>query len=172
MLKLHAKSCHRNNVFLGTPKDCYSCHQQADAHNGQFGTDCSACHNPSSWDNTDFDHNRTKFPLTNGHAGVACERCHSNGQFAGLATTCSTCHADPAFHAGMFGLDCASCHTVENWAAKYNGPHPGIADEGGSGVNHGGGTCRSCHTQTLREATCTQCHEGNPEGGGEGGDDH
>jgi hypothetical protein len=164
------ESCHRDNIFAGTPTDCYSCHQQQDAHNGQFGRDCSACHNPSSWDHVDFDHNRTMFPLTGGHAGVACERCHSNGQFAGLDTTCSSCHSDPAFHSGMFGLDCASCHTVENWAAKYSGPHPGIADEGGSGVNHGGGSCRSCHTQSLREATCTQCHEGNPESE-RGGDD-
>lgn len=166
------ESCHRNNVFAGTPTDCYTCHQQQDAHNGQFGKDCSACHNPSSWDHVDFDHNRTKFPLTGGHAGVACERCHSNGQFASLDTTCASCHSDPVFHAGMFGLDCASCHTVENWAAKYRGPHPGIADEGGSGVNHGGGPCRSCHTQTLREATCTQCHEGNPGSEGGGDDDH
>ena len=63
---------------------------------------------------------------------------------------------------------CAGCHTTTNWFATYTGPHPGIADEGGSGVNHGGGTCRDCHTQTLKTATCTKCHEGNPEGGGEG----
>jgi len=73
----------------------------------------------------------------------------------------------------MFGLNCATCHTTENWSAVYKGPHPGIADEGGRGVNHGGGSCRSCHTQTLHTATCTQCHKGNPggEGGGGGGHD-
>jgi hypothetical protein len=167
------ESCHQNNVFKGTPTDCYSCHQQDDDHNGQFGTDCSTCHNPSSWDNVDFDHNRSNFPLTGGHAGLACERCHSNGQFKGISTECASCHGDPVFHAGMFGLDCASCHSTNNWSARYNGPHPGIADEGGSGVNHGGASCRDCHTQTLSAATCTKCHDSNnPDGEGGGGEDH
>jgi hypothetical protein len=167
------ESCHVNKQFKGTPMDCYSCHQQDDNHNGKFGTDCSACHDPSSWDHVNFEHNRTNFPLTGAHTSLACERCHSSGQFAGLLTACSSCHTDPVFHAGMFGLNCATCHTTENWSAVYKGPHPGIADEGGRGVNHGGGSCRSCHTQTLHTATCTQCHKGNPggEGGGGGGHD-
>ena len=164
--EVDCESCHINNTFQGTPMDCYSCHQKDDHHNGQFGTDCAACHNPSSWEDTDFDHDRSNFPLRGAHAGLACERCHTNVQFSGLSTACSTCHNDPVFHAGMFGLDCAACHTVDNWSAAYNGPHPGIADEGGRGVNHGSGSCRSCHTQTLAAATCTQCHKGNPEGGG------
>jgi|WetSurMetagenome_2_1015567.scaffolds.fasta_scaffold03208_5 hypothetical protein len=157
-------SCHINKVYKGTPTDCYSCHQQQDAHGGQYGRDCAICHDPSSWEHVNFDHNNTQFPLTGAHAGVECQRCHSSGQFTGLSTSCSSCHGDPAFHAGMFGLECASCHTTSNWSAVYKGPHPGIADEGGSGVNHGGGGCRSCHTQTLSTATCTQCHSGNPGG--------
>lgn len=164
------EACHINKQFKGTPIDCYSCHQQNDEHNGQFGKDCSACHDPSSWDHVSFDHNKSKFPLTGAHANLDCQKCHASGQFAGLSTACVSCHSDPAFHTGMFGTDCASCHTTNNWSAAYNGPHPGIADEGGSGVNHGGGPCRSCHTQTLRTATCTQCHSGSP--GGEGGGGH
>ena len=172
----HAKaacdSCHANNVFVGTPADCYSCHQKDDEHAGRFGTDCSACHNPTSWKDATFDHNKSNFPLTGQHVGLACEQCHSTGQFAGLSTACAGCHGDPAFHAGMFGLDCARCHTTQNWFATYTGPHPGIADEGGRGVNHGGASCRQCHTQTLHTATCTACHNGNnPEGGGGGDDD-
>jgi hypothetical protein len=161
-------ACHTNKQFKGTPTDCYSCHQQDDNHNGQFGKDCSACHDPSSWDHVNFDHNKSKFPLTGAHTSLACEKCHSAGQFTGLSTACSSCHNDPVFHAGMFGLNCDTCHTTDNWSAVYKGPHPGIADEGGRGVNHGGGSCRSCHTQTLHAATCTQCHQGNP-GGGDGG---
>jgi len=160
------ESCHQNGVFKETPTDCLSCHKQDDAHNGRFGIDCSSCHIPTSWDNVTFDHNKT-FPLTGEHANVACEQCHTNNQFAGLSTACSSCHSDPVFHAGMFGLDCASCHTTGNWFAKYNGPHPGIADEGGRGVNHGGASCRDCHTQTLQTATCTACHSGNNPGGGD-----
>jgi hypothetical protein len=164
------ESCHVNKQFKGTPMDCYSCHRQDDNHNGNFGTDCFACHDPSSWDHVNFDHNRSKFPLTGAHTALTCEKCHSAGQFAGLSTTCSSCHTDPVFHAGMFGLNCVTCHTTDNWSAVYKGPHPGIADERGRGVNHGGGSCRSCHTQTLHAATCTECHKGNPEGGGGGHD--
>ncbi len=166
------EGCHQNNVFAGTPSDCYSCHQQDDEHGGQYGTNCAACHNPSDWEDATFDHNLSNFPLTGRHAGLTCEQCHSGGQFAGLSTSCASCHGDPAFHAGMFGLDCAACHSTQNWYAPYNGPHPGIADEGGSGVNHGGASCRDCHQPTLHTYTCLACHDSNTgEGGGDGGGD-
>lgn len=168
------ESCHRDNVFKGTPSDCYSCHRQDDEHDGQYGTDCAACHNPSDWEDADFDHSRSNFPLTGRHAGLACEQCHNAGQFTGLSTSCASCHGDPVFHAGMFGLDCAACHSTDNWYTRYDGPHPAIADEGGSGVNHGGASCRDCHTQTLSSATCLACHDSNnpdDEGGGDGGGD-
>jgi hypothetical protein len=167
--EIQCEACHQNGVYKGTPTDCYSCHKQNDDHDGKFGTDCSLCHNPSSWDNVDFDHNKSSFPLTGRHADLACEQCHSSGQFAGLPTTCVSCHSDPAFHSGMFGSDCAQCHTTANWYAPYNGSHPSIADEGGSGVNHGGASCRDCHTQTLHNATCTACHKNNNPGDGGGG---
>jgi hypothetical protein len=166
------ESCHVNGQFKSTSMDCYSCHQQDDEHDGQFGTDCAACHNPSDWDDADFDHNRSNFPLTGAHVGITCENCHASGQFAGLSAACVSCHADTVFHAGMFGLECADCHTTDNWFARYNGPHPGIADEGGSGVNHGGASCRDCHTQTLNSATCLACHDSNnPDGDGDHGGD-
>ena len=216
-VKIACESCHQNGMFVGTLSDCYSCHQKNDEHEGQYGTNCAVCHDPSDWDNAEFDHdltnfpsmncyschqqdekhegkygtdcaachnptdwkdatfdhNLSNFPLTGRHAGLACEQCHTTGQFAGLGTACANCHGDPAFHAGMFGFNCASCHSTENWFAVYNGRHPGIADEGGSGVNHGRASCRDCHTQTLHTATCTACHDGNnPDGeGGDGGDD-
>jgi hypothetical protein len=166
------EKCHINDVYQGTPTDCYSCHRQDDEHNGRFGTDCAACHTPTDWEDADFDHNRSNFPLTGRHVGLVCEQCHSTGQFAGLSPTCASCHGDPVFHAGMFGLDCVSCHTTDNWFARYNGPHPGIADEGGRGVNHGGASCRDCHTQTLRSATCLACHDSNnPDDDGDKKDD-
>jgi hypothetical protein len=166
--EVSCEQCHVNKVYKGTPTDCYSCHKQDDEHGGRFGTDCSLCHLPTTWDNVTFDHEKS-FPLTGKHEKVACEKCHVNSQFVGLPTNCSGCHSDPPFHAGMFGLNCISCHTTDNWSAPYRGPHPGIADEGGSGVNHGGASCRDCHTQTLHSATCVKCHSGNPDGGGGGG---
>jgi len=163
------EKCHVNGVFRCTPQDCYSCHAKDDNHDGKFGKDCSACHTTSSWKDATFDHNLSGFPLSGGHAGLPCERCHSGGQYSGLSASCSTCHGDPPYHAGLFGANCASCHDTNNWSAVYRGPHPGIANEGGRGVNHGSTSCHTCHTSTLHSATCTACHDGN--GGGDGGGD-
>ncbi|MCE9645104.1 MAG: hypothetical protein K8S20_03810 [Chloroflexi bacterium] len=166
------EKCHVDGAYKGTPKDCYSCHKDNDEHGGKFGTDCSACHTPKSWDDVTFDHNRTNFPLSGQHADVPCENCHKNGQFKDTPTACVSCHGYPAFHAGAFGANCADCHSVNSWVpAKFKGSHPGIADEGGSGVNHGGASCRTCHTSTVFEATCSACHSGNNFEGGGGGDD-
>ena len=152
--------CHVNNVFKGTPTDCYSCHKQRDAHNGQFGTDCSACHTTTKWDDVTFDHNKSNFPLTGAHASVACAQCHTGGQFKGLSTDCVSCHQDPAFHAGVLGTDCASCHTTTGWSpAQFNRSHPSFGEEGG--INHGGASCRTCHPDNVSTFTCLACHDSN-----------
>jgi hypothetical protein len=163
------EDCHKNNVFKGTPSDCYSCHAQQDEHNGQFGTDCSACHTPSDWDNATFDHSRSAFPLTGAHQQVDCEKCHVNAQFAGTPSACVNCHADPVFHVGAFGTDCASCHSTTAWSpAIFNQSHPEPSvGEGGNGINHGGTTCLTCHPTTVKEYTCLSCHTDNQGNGGE-----
>jgi Class III cytochrome C family. len=165
--------CHKNDVYQGVPSDCYSCHQKDDEHNGQFGTDCSACHTPNDWEDATFDHNLSAFKLDGAHTQVRCEQCHQNGVFKGTPSACISCHADPAFHAGAFGADCVSCHNTSNWnQAGFNLAHPEPSvDEGGSGITHGGATCRQCHPSTLQQAACTDCHDSNNPGDGEGGDD-
>ncbi|MDO9301150.1 MAG: cytochrome c3 family protein [Anaerolineales bacterium] len=171
-VNVRCEQCHVNNVFKGTPQDCYSCHQQDDEHNGEFGTDCSACHTPNNWDAATIDHNLFAFKLDGAHAQVRCEECHQNGVFKDTPSACVSCHADPAFHAGALGTDCASCHNTFNWnQASYNLSHPEpSADEGGSGINHGNATCRQCHPSTVQQAVCTDCHEGGFEGGEDGDD--
>jgi hypothetical protein len=161
--------CHVNNIFKGTPQDCFSCHQKDDKHSGQFGTDCAACHTPKNWDGTTFDHSRSNFPLTGAHTQLRCEQCHQNAVFKGTPTVCISCHADPAFHVGALGTDCASCHNTSNWnQASFNLSHPEPrAEDGGSGITHGGATCRQCHPSTVKQNTCTACHEGGNPGGGD-----
>ncbi len=167
------EQCHVDNIFKGTPTDCYSCHQQDDEHNGEFGTDCGGCHTPDDWEGATFDHNRSQFPLTGAHVGVTCEKCHMGGQFKGLNAACVSCHADPDFHIGAFGGDCASCHNTSNWnQATFNLRHPEPrAEEGGSGITHGGATCRQCHPSTVYRSNCIACHENGFEDGEDGDDD-
>jgi len=160
--------CHINNVFKGTESSCFACHQKDDKHKGKFGQDCGACHKAAGWEPATFDHNLSAFKLDGAHTKVECQKCHINNVFKGTSQVCSSCHNDPAFHLGMFsGTICSQCHNTSAWSpALYNGPHPGISnDEGGSGVNHGGKGCRSCHTTNLNTATCTQCHDSNSPGG-------
>lgn len=167
------EECHANNVFKGTPKDCYSCHREDDEHNGQYGTQCESCHNPSDWENATFDHERTGFPLRGGHSQVECDQCHVGGSFEGLSTACVNCHQDPVFHAGAFGSSCESCHSVDSWSpARFELSHPEPrVEEEGSGIHHGGASCRDCHPSSVFQSSCISCHEGNNFEESEGGGD-
>ena len=145
--------CHINGVFKGTPTDCYACHAKDDHHNGQFGQDCGACHTPDSWSNATFDHSKSAFPLTGAHESLQCTQCHVNNVFKGVPTSCVGCHVEPAYHKGLFGTDCATCHNTSGWSpAKFKGGHS-------FPMNHGGANnCRSCHPSALRSYTCYSCH--------------
>ena len=160
--QLKCTDCHINNVFKGTSSTCFACHQKDDHHNGKFGQDCSVCHSPQAWQPATFDHNTSTFKLTGGHANVTCEKCHANNVFKGTSSECSSCHANPDFHSGLFkGTACSNCHNTTAWSqAKFNLPHPE------PGIDHGGASCRDCHTVNLMTATCTKCHNGTPGGGG------
>lgn len=147
------ESCHADGRFQGTPSQCAGCHLEDDAHQGRFGTDCVLCHSTTAWKPATFDHARSAFQLTGAHATVACEACHAAGRFQGTPTTCIGCHEDPAYHLGLFGTDCAACHTTTSWSpAKYDRVHT-------FPVNHeGADSCRDCHTVNLQTWTCAVCH--------------
>jgi hypothetical protein len=118
-------ACHKNNVYAGTPRDCYGCHrtdyeQTRDPNHvaAGFPTTCETCHraSDSSWNQAHFDH--LWFPITSGkHAGRTCSECHpDSGNYK--VFTCLTCHSrsstDPD-HSGVSGYSynsqaCYSCH--------------------------------------------------------------
>ncbi len=153
-------TCHRNDIFKGTPKNCFSCHAKDDHHNGQFGRNCAICHAPNDWKNIIFDHNTSAFPLTGKHAQLNCTQCHTSAQFK-IPTECSSCHTEPAFHVGAFGTNCAQCHTTSSWpGATFLRPHPVAL--GQNFLDHHGATCKTCHTITVHDFTCLACHETNP----------
>jgi hypothetical protein len=150
--------CHANNVFKGTPRDCYSCHAAKDNHQGQFGTNCAACHNTSGWQNVSYDHKDTAFPITGLHQAVECKACHVNGIYKGTPTTCYACHAAQDNHKGQYGQDCALCHDTSGWknisfdhsksAFPLSGSHTSLA-------------CKACHVNGKFKGTpkdCYSCH--------------
>ena len=119
-------SCHVNNVFAGTPRTCYPCHQTqyekttTPAHAAAgFGTSCETCHKSSdgSWTQGKFTH--TWFPITSGrHAGIACATCHTNSASYAVFSCMNGCHSKTItdqHHQGRSGYQyvataCYSCH--------------------------------------------------------------
>jgi hypothetical protein len=150
-------SCHKNNVYVGLPTNCYGCHQQDFAaansppHTG-FSTDCTTCHTTVAWQPATFDHSKTIFPLTGGHTTVACANCHKNNVYAGLTTDCYSCHTTtfagattPVPHIG-FPTACATCHTTS----------PGWKP---STYSHAIATPRFPQDTRHLNAGCTKCHQ-------------
>jgi hypothetical protein len=136
------------------PARCEACHREVDAafvnrHVAQYSADCLACHHQLN----PFDHGA--FPLHGGHAKLQCDQCHKSADFSKVSAECSTCHADPPIHAGMFGTDCAVCHTIEGWLPAKLSKHDFPIDHGGEGDIK----CATCHVKSYREYTCYNCHE-------------
>jgi hypothetical protein len=154
---VNCASCHPGGRYRGTPKDCYSCHAQDDAHNGQMGNNCGTCHTTSGWEGASFDHSGTSFPLVGKHSGVSCNSCHVGGQYGGTPKDCYSCHAADDEHGGQYGTDCALCHDPNGWEpAHYD--HSGFPLTGA----HAGVPCTQCHPGGRFQGTptaCSACHD-------------
>jgi len=170
------KNCHLNNIFPGTSKECSSCHNLADAHQGQLGSNCAACHSVDCWKPARFDHNLASFKLDGKHTQVSCQNCHSNGTYKGTPVNCSTCHALVDKHKGSFGKYCATCHTTSGWLPaafdhtlskfKLTGAHIKIqcVDCHANGIYKGTpASCYACHASIDKHngtfgTSCSTCH--------------
>ena len=151
---------------------CTTCHQ--DAHSGRLGTDCAQCHNSTDWKNTagQFDHSKTRFPLTGLHAQVQCQQCHTPGpdskpRYVGLPFgKCSDCHSDP--HEGSFAAQsCQSCHNTGGWKRVSTSALNNSFDHSKTRYpllgKHQQVECVSCHRkgdfkQPLAFQDCMDCH--------------
>jgi hypothetical protein len=163
------------NSFLGLSQDCVTCHE--DVHKGQLGADCRRCHTMNDWQQAkQFDHAKTKYPLTGMHAQIACERCHfpsgseKTVKFTGIRfDTCLACHADP--HQGAFKGTCESCHSTASWKkvnasmqfdhSKTQYPLLGMHLKVGCSDCHQGGDFK----KPLAFARCANCHAPDPHKG-------
>ena len=164
-----------NKSYLGLSQKCISCHE--DYHKGQLGKDCASCHNTSDWKAAkQFDHSKTRYPLTGLHIQVACEKCHKPDVPGGPARfkdmkfgTCTACHLDP--HHGEFKESCEHCHTTASWKklpttfefdhSKTKYPLLG---------KHATVSCIACHVggdfkKPLPFEQCAECHKPDPHSG-------
>ncbi|MDQ1349037.1 MAG: hypothetical protein QG573_2415, partial [Acidobacteriota bacterium] len=105
-------------AYRGVPTTCAGCHK--DPHQGRFGTNCETCHTGDEWkriQRANFDHGRTRYPLTGKHMSTDCAACHPPGSPRRIADfeRCAACHADA--HAGQLarrksGGECGECHST------------------------------------------------------------
>ncbi len=109
------RSCHyRKNsagvevsVFRSLNPHCETCHR--DIHFGQFAvqtkggkfSECQNCHTFNNWSPTNFDHQKTKFPLTGAHAKLACIECHKE----------VTVNENTFIQYKLKDFRCAACHS-------------------------------------------------------------
>lgn len=178
LARAHAKfetQCDRCHVAGGVPAEqCLACHTRlADrlAKNVGFHATvtrkaCTECHKEHKGRQaalappppSPFDHRVAVFPLDGQHAQLACARCHPAGQWVGIQSTCSRCHADTA-HRGQLGADCAKCHRADSWKppTRTASDHK-VSLAGG----HASLTCARCHRggrHLVAEQACSHCHK-------------
>jgi hypothetical protein len=169
---LDCSSCHQGSTANADPA-CFSCHEadynRAENHVAQnYPHECEMCHNTNTWDDANFNHSATAFPLTGGHQTVDCSSCHQSG-FSGTPTLCESCHqtdfnntTNPNHQAIGITTDCQTCHTtnpgwqpalfpIHNNFYELLGAHANITD------------CSSCHNGNYNTTPneCFGCHADN-----------
>jgi hypothetical protein len=114
-----------------------------------------------------FNHARTGWALTGGHATLKCESCHEKRRinlqpilaflekhpaqetFLGLATPCHACHFDE--HRDQVGQQCESCHVTKSFKPAPNFSHD-KTDYPLTG-KHAKVACEKCHQKVRDEQT-------------------
>jgi hypothetical protein len=178
-------SCHAPGMGP-TPARCMVCHEsvkeQVDSGSGfhaDKGRTCEKCHPDHRgrnfqlirFEENDFDHSKTGFPLEGAHAETRCIECHKTPNvYTGLSSECKSCHDEP--HGGKNSTrdlipNCESCHGVKNWKvaeiAKEVFDHESKADADYLLVGlHRDVDCLACHVDALfvpvESEQCVDCH--------------
>jgi hypothetical protein len=163
--------CHVGGNYTAIPSDCYLCH--APDYNStanpnhvtaNYSKTCQTCHtlNPG-WKPAVFNHG--SFPLTQGHAAIACTDCHKDGNYSATSADCYSCHqadynnsTNPNHAAAGFPTACIQCHTTSpGWkpAGFNHGSFPLT-------LGHSTLKCADCHiggNYISTSAECYSCHQ-------------
>lgn len=164
-------NCHSGST-ANAVNECIACHQEnynsAPEHVSQsYPTTCEDCHNTTSWEETNFDHNSTNFALTGAHITTNCADCHTAG-YAGTSNICNDCHnsdftntANPDHQQLGLETNCETCHTtnpgwqpatftIHNEFYLIEGAHTAIAND-----------CATCHEGNYNTQIngCVDCHQ-------------
>lgn len=163
-------ACHKGPLYEEKLKTrCSACHEKDDVHKGNQGSQCDSCHNEQKWTISDFDHDKSKFPLRDKHKDAKCEDCHKDAKDKDAAyrqkldVACIACHRKDddgeKGHKGRFGERCESCHTAQEWKKvifdhNQDTRYPLREKHAAAKVK-----CTSCHEGHLyRERLQSDCH--------------
>ncbi|MBN2248599.1 MAG: hypothetical protein JW733_07855 [Coriobacteriia bacterium] len=167
-LQVDCAECHTNNTFAGTPTVCQGCHP-VEHKNLPL---CAQCHTPAGFVPSTFNHDQY-FPITGGHAKLACISCHPAGIYDGTPTVCTGCHG--VAHGGLTA--CQDCHTTNGFVPStfdhssrfmLIGTHATLAcsschPNNQYATNIGGGStdCSACHASPHGSGVtrCVSCHQ-------------
>lgn len=171
---LRCASCHQGSIAdESTSKECITCHQSDDIHQGEQGETCNRCHNENGWGNTViFDHDITRFPLIGLHAVAACEQCHITTPFKKVDIHCIDCHVADDIHQKSLGVSCHNCHSPNSWDVWYF-EHDRDTKFSLDG-EHSNLECSACHTEPTNDRVranrnCISCHANDDKHQGEFG---
>ena len=151
-------SCHEEGEsFREAPIACVDCHKDDEPHDGALGRECAACHSENNWaEIRNYDHSKTKFPLSDAHLELECSTCHTGEVYKDLPLTCVGCHRIQDVHQDRFGPKCESCHLTTQWST-IRFIHDRDTDFTLSG-KHQQVRCNGCHTvNAFQHETVTDC---------------
>lgn len=123
--RLECNQCHGARGDLqGLGKVCDTCHRQDDIHASSLGPLCGECHGVRAWLPSRFTHTSVGFSLVGSHRLLACNKCHSAGNYMGVSGDCTSCHLDDALraartantpHDAFVAQPCINCHNQVTW---------------------------------------------------------
>ncbi len=166
-LTVPCASCHIDRVVKGTPRRCYDCHwirRRDDPYRTRLGSECEACHRPTSWVAVNWDHGaRTGQTLSGPHRTLNCDACHKDRTFKGTSFDCYGCHRedyeearDPNHRTAGFPTSCQLCHLPSHTSfheARFN--HASIYPLQGV---HATQPCAACHQNGIYQGTPRECY--------------
>ncbi len=176
---VNCRSCHTSG-YTNTSDACYDCHTAE--YNGvsdpnhlasNFNHDCSQCHNTSNWNQVNFDHANTAFPLSGAHVGLSCTQCHASG-YTNTPAECYACHesdftgvSEPNHISNNFDHDCTPCHNTTSWQPSVFNHNQTSFPLTGAHISL---TCIQCHAGgyvNTPSQTCFDCHVSDFTGAGD-----
>jgi len=167
--------CHKSASLLEFEPlgvECIDCHMQeyqsASHPNhvlGNISTNCIECHfmTAFSWSGAGFNHDG--FPLTKGHAILACNQCHTATDYSNISSDCFSCHqedynasANPGHLMADLSTNCTECHTTEPGWRPAHFDHSFFSLTLGHAIND----CSQCHdvgNYSNVSTECFSCHQ-------------